>query len=121
MKSNPFPARTLLTQAGLSRSHWGKRIIAAEKRGRFTKLDKDDASWWTTCACGKRDRRILRDLVFAPQDGSLRSCGAWFSSHVENNRFEEAAETLISIEARAREVLAGIKAEGKSRTRKVQA
>lgn len=41
------------------RTHWGRRIVAAAKRGRFTRADKVAAEDWGCCVCGKMHIRKL--------------------------------------------------------------
>lgn len=102
--------REILTEAGLDQKHWGKRIIAAEKRGAFSQKERRDATGWTTCACGKQDPR-LHDNDGFPTDQQLDNlalefCYAVCGKH-EPWGIEEApsaikaARTLIAIEKRA--------------------
>lgn len=101
-------AKELLTEAGLQDSHWGRRIIAAEERGKFNSEDRNDSLKWTDCACGHQDPRIPRDCMGVPLDDGLSSLGASFHVRVESNRFDYAAYILIAIEKRAGEVLAEV-------------
>jgi hypothetical protein len=100
-------ARELLTSAGLHESHWGRRIIAAEDGG-FTGREKEDAFSWVTCACGKLDPRIPRYGSKVPKDQTLTILGSQFYKAVDRDQPLRAAETLIDIEKRAAEILAGM-------------
>lgn len=93
-------ATKILRKARLGSTHWGRRIIAAEKRGRFRRRQKDDACSWVTCACGKLDG-ISRGSLGIPLDKDLQRLGHIFTDSVAANRFTKAAEALIAIEKRA--------------------
>ena len=99
-------ATEILEYEGLENTHWGKRIMLAEKYGCFTERDVEKAGVWTTCACGMQDDRIPRSQSGTPEDGNLESYGSNFYYHVKNHRVWEAAEELAKIEQRAFEVLA---------------
>jgi hypothetical protein len=103
-------AKQLLTEANLHATHWGKRIITAEEFHGTTPSDLSDSGEWTTCACGKQDPRIPRTKSGAPIDEYLEELGVAFYQNVCAHRFLEAAETLIAIERRAAEILAGLPA-----------
>ena len=90
----------ILRKAKLDSTHWGKRVVAAEKRGRFRRRQIHDACSWVTCACGKLDG-IRRGCLGIPLDLVLRSLGHIFTDSVAANRFAKAAEALIAIEKRA--------------------
>ncbi len=100
-------AEDVLNMAGLDTTYWGKKIIAAEKRGRFTKSNSNEASDWVTCACGKVTSDIPRNLdenspVYkTPIDYRLQERGFDFYNTVEDNEFLAAAQTLVAIENRA--------------------
>lgn len=65
-----------------------------------------DAKGWTTCACGKQDKRIPRASGFSyPLDNRLYSLGLLFAMAVETEDFLRAAKTLVAIEKRAAIVL----------------
>ena len=98
-------AKQILTKAKLNRTYWGRKVIAAENRGGFSDSDSWLAGVWTTCACGKQDRRIPRDDVDAPIDRKLASAGRSFDCHVSLNNTVAAARTLVAIEKRAAIVL----------------
>lgn len=110
-------ALEILTDARLHTSYWGKRIIKAEKRGRFTENDSEMVADWMTCACGKQDPRIPRldfetcianrslGCLGAPADSELREKGVIFYNHIKEHRFVDAARTLVKIEKRASIVL----------------
>ncbi len=95
--------RTILGQLVLT--HWGKRIVAAEKRGRFVKRDIEDAGNWPTCACGKvyiRKRfRVSGSKERIPMDDKLGVMGDQFVDHVNGHNFIWAAILLRDIEDRA--------------------
>ncbi len=101
----PQTAKQILTKARLHKSHWGKRIIAAEKRGGFTDKVFYDAMSWTTCACGKQSAKIPRLATGHPLDNPLRSLGGKFAAEVSANGYPAAARILIAIEKRAAIVL----------------
>ena len=46
-------AKQYLELKRLDTTYWGKRIIAAENRGRFTDEDGYEAGDFVTCACGR--------------------------------------------------------------------
>ena len=90
----------------LNNTDWGKRIIEAERCGRFKEIDKELANDWVTCACGKITADIPRNKEMnSPLDDQLDLLGVYFYQHVTNNDFLKAAETLINIEDRAQEVV----------------
>jgi hypothetical protein len=104
-------AREVITDARLGNTHWGRRILRAERNGAFTEKDYDDSNQWTTCACGKQDQRLFDGG--SPWDSHLRQLGYQFTSHVQYGRHIEdgivwAAETLVYIEETAKELLAGM-------------
>ena len=101
-------AQEILTDAGLSDTHWGLRIIEAEARGEFTDDDLRDASSWVTCACGRLDERVPRNDYDAPRDRELKDLGVLFVSPVFRGDFIDAADCLVEIERRAGELLAKI-------------
>lgn len=107
----------------LKRTHWGRRILAAEKRGRFTEDDERKANMWPSCACGKQDPRIPRYIgefghdegIYQPdepRDRELRLAGVKFGIAVSRNNFPAAWAALAAIEKRAGEILAQIDKEG---------
>ena len=100
-------AEIFLTENDAAGSHWGQRIIAAERRGNFTEKDKRAAGTWVTCACGKQDKRIPRRPGGRgrPADEVLSALGDGFYLLVCADRHLGAAETLLKIEARADEIL----------------
>jgi len=98
-------ATEILTQAHLHLMYWGKKIIAAEKRGHFTQSNIDEASQWTTCACGRMLPSIETEDGCRPADFKLQCLGEDFTNFVTYDAFEDAAETLVAIEERAMELL----------------
>ena len=102
-------AKDILTKSNLAGTIWGNRIIRAEKRGYFSEHDEDLAHGWTTCACGKLDKRIPRDDDGEPKDGILSNMGDKFNCAVRGNFFLTTAKSLISIKKRATKILAGMK------------
>ncbi len=102
-------AKEYLELKGLDNSYWGKKIIAAEERGKFTASNRHHAADWVTCACGKITSDIPRTLDLdedshsynVPLDSVLKDHGFSFYDNVEADRFLAAAETLVSIETRA--------------------
>ena len=105
-------AKQILTEANLHKSYWGKIIIAAEKRERFTDVSKRQSQDWTVCACGELDKKIPRRYTSAyveanaPIDRQLFSLGVTFMTAVENDKFTLAAKRLTRIENRAKKILA---------------
>ena len=108
-------AEQTLTEAKLNKTHWGKRIIRAEKRGDFFKYERTDAFEWTTCACGFQDERIPRykdgerGNDYEPKDAQLSRLGGNFYVAVLENKFLLAAKRLIRIEIRAAKILKELK------------
>lgn len=98
-------ARHMLMKSKLDKTHWGKRIIEAEKRGYFSHDDIRSARNWTTCACGTLEDGIRRNNIGRPIDDSLTHYGGMFTSYVASNDFLLAADALNEIESRAIEVL----------------
>jgi hypothetical protein len=100
-------AKEYLELKGYDQTYWGKKIIAAEKRGRFTESNINHSADWVTCACGRVTADIPRDPdthfhgYNTPLDAILRERGFDFYTAVDDNRFLKAAQTLVSIEARA--------------------
>ena len=97
---------TILNEACLDETYWGKKIIAAEKRGYFTTSNYDQSAGWQTCACGRQDSRIERWHNGRPMDALLQQLGENFQVEVEADSYHQAARTLIEIEQRAVEVIA---------------
>ena len=107
-----LPAHTYLITNRLNRSFWGKRIIQAEKTGRFNNEDRKLAHNWPTCACGKLDPLILHEKYTGPVDHSLNRLGIFFFDNgVRKNDFTCTAKTLVSIEKRATKLLLELKME----------
>ena len=102
-------AREILTEAGLQNTFWGRRIIAAEKRGRFSLDDIQKSEDWATCACGKTADAIPRGNHGGPLDGVLAGLGRSFHWEMRDNSPVLVAEILVTIEERAAVVLAGMK------------
>ena len=95
-------ATTLLIEHGLAATHWGRRIVEAEKRGEFTTSDYKDAADWVTCACGRSAAGFSRvEGGDAPQDDHLHRLGDDFNNCVIEQNMLGAAITLGSIENRA--------------------
>lgn len=93
----------ILRDAKLLSTFWGRRIMAASKRKKFTEKEKNDSANWTTCACGRVTIDIPRvSSIGAPCDMTLRIRGYDFFSHVSGSRVRQAALTLVAIEERAR-------------------
>ena len=104
------PAHKLLFESNLHKSHWGLRIIAAESNGYYEKKDTAAASSWFSCACGKLDGHIARNMLGVPLDDDLRRLGNMFDIWVANHhrissRFLHAAEYLVAIENRSLELM----------------
>lgn len=97
----------------VEKSFWGKRILAAKKRGEFTSKDIEDAADWPTCACGKLDKDIPRAEWGAPIDQELESLGCDFADAVDSDNFKNAMDVLENIQRRAGEVLYAAKQKKK--------
>lgn len=101
-------AQSYLLGRGLSATYWGKKIIAAEARGKFTESNINQSAGWVTCACGRVTADIPRDpdtrfqSYNTPLDRILKGRGFAFYEAVEDNKFLDAAEILNDIETRAR-------------------
>ncbi len=102
------PAATILHDASLHHTHWGRVIIHAERRGEFTPGEVAHASSWVTCACGKLDKDIPRwggegadGYNARPKDMALVNLGELFYQAVTTDRAEAAARLLCNIERRA--------------------
>jgi hypothetical protein len=110
--NNEQEVTNILTEANLQTSYWGKKIIAAAKRGHFTESNKEQALDWVTCACGKLDDAIPRyrqdwSRYGEPLDERLAFLGTAFSEAIDWGDHQDAAHCLIDIEERAIEVLRG--------------
>lgn len=101
---NKSTAKSLLVEAGLDETLWGKRIIQIERTGELPFEWRDESESWQTCACGRQDERIPRGWRDAPLDEQLRRDGGWFPYYLLTD-IVEAARCLIRIEKRAAEVL----------------
>lgn len=101
---NKSTAKSLLVEAGLDETLWGKRIIQIEETGIAPFEWQCDANGWQTCACGWQDKRIPRDEDGCPLDGLLKWDGRNFPIYLLTD-IVEAARCLIRIEKRAAEVL----------------
>ena len=93
-------ATKILRKARLGSTHWGKLIIAAEKRGSFDETDRRLSKNWVTCACGKL-KFAKRNWDGVPVDYFLKKFGMEFTKEIIRNSFLGAAKKLISIEKRA--------------------
>lgn len=100
-------AEQYLIKHNLDKTYWGKKIIAAERRGRFTESNVCQSDDWKTCACGKQDSR-LHNRHGHPNDDLLFNYGVDFCDHVESHKFYSAAVTLNKIEKRAAVVLRSV-------------
>ena len=95
-------ARQYLELKGLDTTYWGRKIIAAEKRGDFTGFNVQQAGDFVTCACGRVTTDIPRCRDYGgPLDSKIVRLGMQFDLDVTYNNFLEAAQTLTDIEARA--------------------
>ena len=99
-------ALTILIRAGISDTHWGRRIWEAEERGHFTDEDIEDSASWVTCACGKLSPLVPVEPSGMPLDGKLSFLGTQFNEDVSEGGFEDAAWRLVDIEKRATRLLA---------------
>lgn len=96
------PLQTL-RKAKLTKTYWGEIIIAAKKRGKFTKANTNKSLTWATCPCAHTTTPApyTTDKIPVPVDEHLRHYGCTFASELLNNQFSLAASTLVQIEARA--------------------
>jgi len=103
-------ATEILTNAELDDKYWGKKIIAAEKRGHFTDSNKKESMSWVTCACGKTSALFeVHDGYDGfdkgePLDEDMHRLGCYFHEEVRDNNILEAAKVLVRIEGRAGEL-----------------
>ena len=99
-------AKEILEKDDLHNTYWGKIIIQAAKTGEISDVVFGDASDWQMCACGKAQAHIeVIDTVHRePVDAELRSLGHKFTSAIITGAWEQAAELIVAIEKRAREV-----------------
>jgi len=100
-------AKELLVERKLDKSYWGKKIIAAEKRGGFTDSNVREAENWVTCACGKALPKEHCTANGTPLDYEMNRLGKLFESHVRFDLFLRAAHILCGIEERAKRIQAG--------------
>ena len=100
-------AEDALKNSGLSKTYWGKVIIRAEARGKFTEANIKKSAGWQTCACGKQDKLLPRKIGGSPRDMQLNDLGVQFFRSVSDHRFLSAAYYLFDIEVRAVIVLKG--------------
>ena len=92
-------AQSIIKEAGLGLSYWGKIIILAEMRRSFNDEDSYRANSWTTCACGKQDAALMGE--YGPHDSQLDELGEDFSIAIFEDNFLEAAQLLVKIEYRS--------------------
>ena len=102
-------AETLLTVNNLEDSMWGRRIVAAAKRGDWNDYDLSMAGRWTSCACGQMDPWIEIDpgTDGGPMDAKLWQLGCEFGklySSEQGDMFDRAARLLIAIHTRSMEL-----------------
>lgn len=98
-------AKQYLDSKGLSDTYWGKIIIEAEDRGRFTIREITLGNSWVTCACGQLTSDIPRfikgGLLRGPKDLELENLGYGFGQTVMVSAFFASAKALHEIETRA--------------------
>jgi len=110
-------ALEILSNANLENSFWGKKVIAAEKRGHFTDSNFQNANSWVTGACGKDETAVtyFPELLdnLPPRDRKVRKLGEEFyeavrdgaSTHYWNREYRlgfirGAASTLVEMQER---------------------
>ena len=120
-KSRAIKVTSILTEAGLHDSVWGKRIIVAATPNAtntcfegFTYEDDTESGEWVTCACGRATPSIPRDRDDRPLDSRLVSLGNLFHDMVLEDNMGSAARLLVGIEERALEVSKEHRLRGKS-------
>jgi hypothetical protein len=99
-------AETLLTVNELEDSMWGRRIVAAAKRGDWNDYDLSMAGRWTSCACGQMDPWI-EIANGCPADSELWMLGCEFGklrTTEQGDMFDRAARLLIAIHTRSMEL-----------------
>ena len=92
-------AKEILEKEDLHNTYWGKIIIRAAKTDELSDEAIEDANNWQTCACGKAR------VSGPPVDTKLRNLGYRFPLVLEDGDWEQAAELIVAIEKRAKEVL----------------
>lgn len=97
--------KTILKEAGLHDTRWGKRIILGEKLGKFVVGNSGLAHSWVTCACGESIGGLPAHKDGEPKDSTLASLGCQFWPAVVSNDFLRAATLLVMIEERAEKVM----------------
>lgn len=93
-----------------------KNALARKNKGLlpFTCEHQKRASDWVTCACGKQDQRIPKQVSFdgtvlrAPKDEKFSRFGVAFSLAVRLQRPKLAESILGKIEEREQEILAAL-------------
>jgi len=78
------------------------------KRGKkpFSRRHVKQAEDWTTCACGRQDWRIPRDVEDdSPLDPELKRLGGEFYEAIKGGAPIAARQRLVEIEIRAAEVI----------------
>ena len=98
-------AKQILTKAGLQATFWGRRIIAAEKRGKFTADDVGRSEGWVTCACGRLNKRIPRNHFDQPIDSALYWMGLRFRLDSVTDDASRQARILVDIDRRAGQII----------------
>jgi len=99
---------------------WRERIVAAEKRRRFVKRDRDGAESWQTCAVGEQHAMHPEVVVYTteeewwggkipahPRDIKLDTLGKDFAWRVDADDVAAAAITLDAIEDRVLQLKRG--------------
>ena len=98
-------AHKILLQSNLHDSYWGLRIISAEKRGYWTKKDKDLSVQWITesmtCLIAQRDPCIRRIIIGFDSWVTIDEEFDEYPANEDWSCFFLAAEDLINIEERS--------------------
>jgi hypothetical protein len=119
-------AAGLLIASNLKDSMWGKRIVAAVKRGDWNDEDVYMAGSWKSCACGEMDPWIELDpgslCGKMPKDVELYNLGCEFAGlgDGKDNMFEIAAQLLIAIHNRSMELYAIAEQKGEHWTTRLR-
>jgi hypothetical protein len=76
-----------------------------QRKPAFTSKQKRLAKAWLSCACGKLDKRIPKELDGAPKDCRLFSLGIDFAMAVARDNPQGALDLLRKIQKREAELL----------------
>lgn len=97
-------ASSIVKEAALENTYWGKKIILAEESGtKFSKNDIDEATSWDNCVVGTLTIEIERaSFSAAPVDCELYDLGYTFAVYINEQNLLSATRTLVDIYNRAK-------------------